>query len=214
VRLYLSSYRLGDHPEHLSALTGDSGKRAAVIANAVDDAPPEVRRISVERELADLAGLGFATAELDLRDYFGEERRLRGDLAGVDLAWLRGGNTFMLRYALRHSGGDDIFRDLLSRDSLVYAGYSAGCCVLSPSLRGLEIVDDADAVTRVYGSAPIWEGLGVLAEAFVPHYQTPGHPESAAIGQVAELYEAEGVPHRTLRDGQALVISDQGSVLV
>src|SRR6202020_120476 len=141
MRLYLSSYRLGDHPEHLIALTGGSQGRAAVIANAMDDMPLDVRRASVERELADLAGLGFTPAELDLRDYFDDEQGLRGELDGVSLAWLRGGNTFMLRYALHRSGGDDVFPDLIRRDTLVYGGYSAGCCVLSPSLRGLELVD-------------------------------------------------------------------------
>ena len=63
------------------------------------------------------------------------------------MAWLRGGNTFMLRYALYRCGADAMLRELLAADALVYAGYSAGACVLSPSLRRLELVDDADAVT-------------------------------------------------------------------
>ncbi len=106
MRLYLSSYRLGDHPEYLAALVGESGRRAVVIANALDDAPADLRRDGVESELSDLAKLGFHAAELDLRDYFGHERRLRRDLTGAGLAWLRGGNVFTLRYALFRSGGD------------------------------------------------------------------------------------------------------------
>jgi dipeptidase E len=101
-------------------------------------------------------------AELDLRGYFGQEQRLRGDLAGVALAWLRGGSVFMLRFALFRSAGDVVFRDLLAADALVYAGYSAGACVLSSTLRGLELVDDAGAVMRVYGSEPVWDGLALL----------------------------------------------------
>jgi len=68
-----------------------------VIANAMDDAPPEVRRAGVELGLAALADLGVDAAELDLRDYFGQKQRLRRNLAGACLAWLRGGNVFMLR---------------------------------------------------------------------------------------------------------------------
>ena len=84
---------------------------------------------------------------------------------------------FMLRYALRRArGGDAAFGDLLAEDALVYAGYSAGACVLSPSLCGLEAVDDADAVARIYGAEPVWDGLALLGEAFVPHYRSPGHP--------------------------------------
>jgi len=126
VRLYLSSFRTGDHPEHLVALIGRDGRRSVVIANAMDDAPPDVRRAGVDRELAALADLGVSAAELDLRDYADQQGRLRQDLAGVCLAWLRGGNTFMLRYALLRSGADDLFRELLAADALVYAGYSAG----------------------------------------------------------------------------------------
>jgi dipeptidase E len=205
--LYLSSYRIGDHPEHLVALAGGDGRRRVVIANAMDDAPSDVRRASVEWELAALADLGLGAAELDLRDYFSHPQRLRQELAGVGLAWLRGGNTFMLRYALDRSGADTVFGALLAADALVYAGYSAGGCVLSPSLRGLELVDDADAVTRAYGSPPPWDGLAVLGEAFVPHYRSPGHPETAAIERVVTRYRAEGIAFRTLHDGQALLVN-------
>jgi hypothetical protein len=111
VRLYLSSFRMGDHPEHLVALTGGDSRRRVVIANAMDDAPPQVRRAGVELELAALAGLGLDAVELDLCGYFGQEQRLRRDLAGVSMAWLRGGNVFMLRYALYRSGADAMFRD-------------------------------------------------------------------------------------------------------
>jgi dipeptidase E len=214
VRLYLSSFRLGDHPEHLVALAGADTRRRVVIANAMDDAPPEVRRAGVELELAALAGLGLDAAELDLRDYFGQPRRLRDDLAGVSLAWLRGGNVFMLRYALHRSGADAAFLALLAADALVYAGYSAGPCVLSPTLRGLELVDDAGAVTRIYGSPPVWDGLAVLGEAFVPHYRTPGHPETTFIDRVVARYQAEGIAYRTLQDGQAMIVNGTERLIV
>jgi dipeptidase E len=205
---------MGDHPEHLLALAGEDRRRVLVIANAMDDAPPDARRAGVERELAALADLGLDAVELDLRGYFGQLRRLHRDLAGICVAWLRGGNVFMLRYALHRSGADTLFRNLLAADALVYAGYSAGPCVLSPSLRGLELVDDAEAVMRTYGSPPVWDGLGLLREAFVPHYHSPGHPETAAMERVVARYRAEGVAYRTLRDGQALVINGPGTVIV
>jgi dipeptidase E len=205
---------MGGHPEHLAALVGGDGRGAVAIANALDDAPADVRRSGLERELAALADLGFDAAELDLRDYFGQERRLRRDLAGAALAWVRGGNVFMLRYALSRSAGDVVLRDLLAADALVYAGYSAGPCVLSPSLRGLEAVDDAGAVMRIYGSEPVWDGLALLTEAFVPHYQSPGHPETAAADLVVARYQAAGIGCRPLRDGQALVINGPDTKIV
>jgi dipeptidase E len=205
---------MGDHPEHLVSLVGADGRRSVVIANAMDDAPPDLRRASVELESAALADLGLDAAELDLRDYFGQQQRLRQDLSGVTMAWLRGGNTFMLRYALYRSGADTVFRELLAANALVYAGYSAGACVLSPSLRGLELVDDADAVTRAYGSPPLWDGLALLHEAFVPHYRSPGHPETAAIERVVTRYRAEGTAYRALHDGQAVLVNGPETKIV
>lgn len=111
---------MGDHPEHLTALIGEDSRRAVVIANALDDAPADVHRAGVERELAALADLGIDAIELDLRDFFGQEQRVRRDLGEVSLAWLRGGNVFMLRYALRCSGADTVFGHLLAADALVY----------------------------------------------------------------------------------------------
>jgi dipeptidase E len=166
-----------------------------------------MRTAGVELELAALADLGFDAVELDLRDYFAQQQRLRHELAGVSMAWLRGGNVFMLRSALYRSGGDVVFDELLATDALVYAGYSAGPCVLSPSLRNLELVDDVDAVTRTYGSRPVWDGLALLNEAFVPHYRSPGHPETAAIELVVARYRAEGIAYRSLHDGQVLLVN-------
>ena len=57
--------------------------------------------------------------------------------------------------------------ELIRTERLVYAGYSAGPCVLAPSLRGLELCDDAGAVD----GEVIWDGLGVLDHAIAPAYR-------------------------------------------
>ncbi len=212
MRMYLSSFRMGDRPERLVELL-DAPGRAAVIANAIDGAPDEVRREGVERELGALAELGVDAVELDLRDYFGGRERLAAELLRQRLVWVRGGNTFMLRHALAASGADELLTDLLAQDALVYAGYSAGCCVLAPSLRGLELVDEPEAVAATYGVPAIWDGLGLLEYAFVPHGDSPGHPETEACGRLAEHYREGGVPHWALRDGQALVLDGDAVTL-
>jgi dipeptidase E len=212
VRLYLSSFRLGDHPEHLLRLAGD-GARAAVVANSIDGAPADIRREGVARELDDLTGLGLRPHELDLRELAGPDA-VEAALDGVDAVWVRGGNTFVLRVALARSGADAVLADAIRRDALVYAGYSAGGCVLAPSLRGLELVDPVEDVGRVWpGAGVVWEGLGVLDRAFVPHWSSPGHPETELIDDVVALYDADGTPYRKLRDGQVLV-ADGDSVTV
>lgn len=205
MRMYLSSFRMGDHPERLVELLDAPGP-AAVIGNAIDGASDDVRREGVEHELEALAGLGLEAEELDLRDYFAARERLAAALPRYPLVWVRGGNTFMLRHALAASGADEILAGLLAQDAVVYAGYSAGCCVLAPSLRGLELVDEPEAVVETYGVPPIWDGLGLLEYAFVPHVDSPGHPETDACGRLAEHYRSTGVAHRTLRDGEAIVV--------
>lgn len=172
----------------------------------MDAAPADLREEGVQRELLALRGLGFAAEELDLRDYFLDGFRLATDLRPYDVVWLRGGNVFMLRYALARSSADVELSRLLQKDAVVYSGYSAGPCVLAPSLRGLETVDNPDVVPEVYGDPPIWDGLGVLDYVIVPHVDSPDHPESDGLGLVADLYRSTGVSHRTLRDGEVLVI--------
>lgn len=212
MRLYLSSFRTGDHPERLVQLVRGGG-RTLVVANAMDGAPDDVRSTAVQLELDSLAALGLPGTELDLREH-DDQARLRAALADVEMLWVRGGNVFTLRHAMRVSGLDVLLPGLLEEDALVYAGYSAGPCVLAPSLVGLELCDDADEVRRLYDAEPQFDGLGVLDAALVPHVDSDGHPESELLGEVARRYAAAGVPHRTLRDGQALVVKGDRTELV
>ena len=191
MRLYLSSFRLGDHPDRLLTLLHQpAGCDVAVIANAVDALSGAERSAAVRQEAGALVGLGLRPSDI------------AAELRRFPLVWLRGGNVFMLRHALARSGADAVLVDLLSRDALVYAGYSAGACVLAPSLHGLEHCDDPGVVP-----GPVdWDGLGVLDRALVPHIDSPDHPESKVLGEVAAAYRAADVPYLALRDGQALVI--------
>ena len=73
MRLYLSSYRTGDRAGSLLALLG-SGKRTAVVSNALDNISPTARAIyrdEVYDPHLELRALGLDTEELDLRRFFG-----------------------------------------------------------------------------------------------------------------------------------------------
>ncbi|HEY7485850.1 MAG TPA: Type 1 glutamine amidotransferase-like domain-containing protein [Streptosporangiaceae bacterium] len=209
MRLYLSSFRLGNHPERMLALLREQPIRGevAVIANAMDAQTEDERSAGVQREADALASLGLRPTEVDLRRSFDRPAdAVAAALARFPLIWVRGGNVFMLRYAMARSGADLALTTLLRRDAVVYAGYSAGACVLAPSLGGLEQCDDPQVVPAAYGDPPIWDGLGLLDYALVPHVDSPGHPETEILSTVAARYRAEGVAHRPLRDGQALVV--------
>jgi dipeptidase E len=208
MRLYLSSFRIGGCPDELLRLCG-SGRRAAIIANGMDAQDAASRAAGVALEIRALGRLGFACTELDLRAFFRAcPGALAAELERSDVVWVRGGNVFVLRYALAASGADANLVRLLASDALVYAGYSAGPCVLGPSLRGLDAVDPPGQATEAYGGEPIFAGLCVLPYAIVPHVDSPGHPATIPLGEVATRYRIEGVPHRSLRDGDVLVVED------
>jgi dipeptidase E len=207
MKLYLSSFRLGDHPERLVALLPASA-RIAVICNSIDTEDPSVRREKVAAEVTWLTELGLRPEELDLRAYAvpptasGSADDLADELAQYDGVWVRGGNVFVLRVAMARSGADTILPALIRSEALVYAGYSAGACVLAPSLRGLELCDDLSSVD----GEVIWDGLGVLDQAIVPHLNSPGHPETELVENVRAQYERDGTPYLAMHDGQTLVI--------
>jgi dipeptidase E len=195
MRLYLSSFRTGAHSEQLLRLLA-CGRRTALIPNALDGLPADVREAGLERDLKDLHEIDLDVTITDLRQPHAAE-----SLADFDLLWVRGGNVFMLRRVLADSGSDAVLVDLLRSDAVIYGGYSAGACVLAPDLRGLELVDDPGVV-----ATPITTGLGLIDRPFVPHVRSPGHPETAACDAESAAYTAAGQPHWALRDGEVLLI--------
>ena len=208
MKMYLSSFRLGDHPQQFVNLVG-SNKRVAVIANSIDfGGDTDRRKTGVQREIDDLTKLGFEPEELDLRNYFGKPQDLEKKLSEYGALWVRGGNTFILRRAFKESGMDQWLIRQKDNKELVYAGYSAGVCVLSPTLKGLELVDDPNIVSQGYPKETIWDGLGLINFAFAPHFESPGHPETEAVSKEVEYYKKAGVEYRALHDGETIVIDN------
>lgn len=210
MRLYLSSYRIGDRAGSLLAMLGD-GKRAAIIENALDNVSATARdlyRTDVYNPAAELASLGISAEPLDLRDYFGRVEALRTHLGQFDLVWVTGGNAFVLRRAMQLSGFDDIIVDLLDADTIVYGGFSAGAVVAAPSLEGIHLIDDPSELPAGYSGELVWDGLGLIDHAIVPHYRSP-HPETHAAERAARHLSARGLRYRALRDGEVIVWTEE-----
>jgi len=212
MRLYLSSYKLGDKPETMLPLISDN-KRTAVIANAQDSKSADSRAERMQQEIDSLAALGLQPEELDLRDYFGKTADLSEVLKDFGYIWVRGGNVFLLRKAYKQSGFDNLIVELLRADKVAYGGSSAGVCVLAPSLRGIELVDPKDEVAEGYDQKVVWDGLGILDYSVAPHYRSD-HPESEDIEKCVEYFKANNIPYKTLRDGEAIVVNgDQEDIV-
>jgi len=204
MKLYLSSYRLGNNPEKLIKLVSGN-KKVAVIANAMDFLDGLERNKCIEQEINDLTKLGLIAEDLDLRDYFNKKNKLKNKLDTYGAVWVRGGNTFILRRAMSQSGLDKLLKEKNHDPDFVYAGYSAGVCVLSPSLHGLELVDNSIRIPERYLSETIWDGLDIVKFSFAPHYRSD-HPESKAVDKEVEYFIKHKIPFKTLRDGEVLVI--------
>ena len=205
MRLFLSSYGLGNKPEELLLLVG-SNKRVAVIANALDAKTPEARAERLHREIAALSVLGLRPQELDLRQYFGKPDELKEAVKSFGLVWVRGGNAFLLRRAFKQSGFDSSLTVLLENDQIAYGGYSAGVCMLTPSLHGVELVDPKDDVADGYEQEVIWDGLGVLGYTVAPQYRSD-HPESDDVNRYVEYCLDNHILFKALRDGEAIIIN-------
>jgi dipeptidase E len=204
MKLYLSSYNLGDNPEQLIDLIGIN-KKIAVIANASDLKTIEEREEKVKEEFDHLIEIGLLPEELDLRKYFGKQKDLEKKLNEFKTVWVKGGNTFVLRRAMAQSGFDKLIKEKVNDSDFVYAGYSAGSCVVTPTLKGLEIVDDPITVPAGYSPKIIWAGLGFVDYSIAPHYKS-NHPESAMVDETVKYFVEHKMPHKTLRDGEVITV--------
>lgn len=206
MKLYLSSYKIGDNPQLLAGLIGNN-KKIAIIPNALDVYTDLIRReASIQREKDCLIQIGLEPEELDLRKYFNKPKDLKNKINEYGSVWVLGGNTFNLRRAYKESGFDIWLQQQKNNKDFVYAGYSAGVCVLSPSLKGLETVDDPVLVGDGYPKDTIWKGLNLIDFAFAPHYKSPGHPETEMVDKEVEHYEKVGVKYKTLHDGEVIIM--------
>ncbi|HSX28853.1 MAG TPA: Type 1 glutamine amidotransferase-like domain-containing protein [Candidatus Saccharimonadales bacterium] len=204
MKLYLSSYFLGNDPAKFAELFG-ANKKVAIIMNAADTFGPAKRPDYLKKGIASLSELGLEGEDLDLRDYFNDHTGLAAKLQQYGGVWVVGGNSFTLRRALRQSGFDQIAPDLVRSDSLVYGGFSAGAVVAGKTLEGIELVDNPEQLPEGYEPKVVWEGLGLYEKSIAPHYKSD-HPESAAIDKVVDYFEEKNMPHIALHDGEAIVV--------
>lgn len=208
MRLYLSSHKIGDSAGALLAMLGTTtGTRAAVISNGFDGASTAARdiyRAEVFNPHNILASLGIEAESLDLRAYFGDGAALRRRLENFDLVWVMGGNSFVLRRAMKQSRFDQVIEELLEADRIVYGGDGAGAIVAGPTLRGMELLDDPWEVPENYEESLVWSGLRLTGFTIVPHFRS-NHPESAAAEKLVNYLRARRLPYRALSDGEVVV---------
>lgn len=154
-----------------------SNASVGVSANAFDMEAEAERREWLRQEMRALSGAGLSPVELDLRDYYADQAALVERIDRLDMLWATGGNVFVLRKALKRSRLDELLLSRLRDDLLAYGGCSAGACVCGPTLRGIDLIDDAHAA-----GTPIFDGLGLVDYSIAPHAGQTARSESRSVG--------------------------------
>ncbi len=207
MKFYLSSYKLGNEIEKLKAMISLSNKRTAYISNALDLSDDlERRKQSEQADIDQLNMVGLSDIEkIDLRDYFSKKDELEKKISGFDVIWVRGGNCFVLRQAMKLSGFDEILKDLFKKEGIIYGGYSAGVCVLAPTLKGIDLIDDPKVNPYTNQEEIIWDGVDLLDYTILPHYKSD-HFESEKVDEAVEYMKNNKIPFKPLRDGEVIII--------
>ncbi len=206
MKFYLSSFKFGNEIDKLKLMMPENNK-IGYIPNAIDaiKGDKELLLKHYDEQISQLNDLGFVAELLDLKDYFNKEEELRIKLKGLGAVWVQGGNTFVLRQAMKLSGFDILFNEIKKRDDFLYGGYSAGICVLSKSLKALHIVDKPNEFPYSEIKETLWDGLGFFNEIILPHYNSD-HPESKDIDKTITYCTENNELFLALRDGEVIII--------
>lgn len=205
MKLYLSSYGLCSKPNAFKELFG-CALNVAIVRNALDFSNDKERLDQgARREIQEVKSLGLEPSLLDLRNFFNKSISLEREMSKFGGVWVVGGNSFILRKAMKYSGFDEYLKKMVGNPNFVYGGYSAGACVLAPTLKGIHLVDHPEIVPAGYQEDENIDGLGIIDFCIAPHYKS-NHPESELMQKVIEYFIENKMPFIALKDGESLII--------
>lgn len=203
MKLYLSSYKLGNNIDELKSWIDKNGNKIVLIPNSRDVFEDGERlRNGINKDVEMLREVGFDVEVISLKKYFENPKQLEEDFSKYNAFFAIGGNSFALRKAMELSGFDEFLRKQVDNPNFLYSGYSAGICVLSPNLLGLNLVDEP---VNPYNDDDVsYKGIGLLDYVPVPHYKSD-HPESHLIDDVVKYMVDNNIKYLPLRDGEVIV---------
>lgn len=203
--LYLSSFKIGNKPNLLKNwIKKYNNDKILLIVNARDSDPQNDNKINIiNSDCKALEELGFKVTILDLKHYFYKEHLLYNYIQKNNFKafFTIGGNVFTLRLAMKLSGFDKFLNKVSKENGYLYAGYSAGICVLGPKLNGFEIVVPK---TNPYNCDKITnDGLGLIKYVIAPHYKSR-HKSTNLIDELVTYFEDNNIKYKVLRDGEVI----------
>jgi len=206
--MYLSSYKLGDKTDELKKQIEKGDNKICLVINSRDQWEGNERYLDgIKRDTDDIESLGFKVTRLDLRKFFGKEKELREFMKSYNAVYVIGGNTFVLRRAMKFSGFDKFIKSKVRDKDFLYIGYSAGICVLSKDLRGLAPCDEPE-VDPYNSGEPIYKGIGLIDYLPLPHYKSENprtKGEAVLIDKCLEYCEKHSIKYKTICDGDVIL---------
>ncbi len=204
MKKYLSSFRIWDHWDKLLEMFWNNNK-VAYICSALDHCKKEERDSYMQNDLDSLNSLWLNAEALDLRDFFWKSNNLCKKIKDYDWVFVSWWNTFILAQAYKLSWFWKLMQEYeIQGHNFVYAWYSAWVCILSPSLKWLDIVDDPNIHPYKELQETIWEWLSIIPYTFSPHYDSD-HPESADIEKEIQYCIDNKILFKALRDWEVLI---------
>jgi dipeptidase E len=207
MKLFLASLAINDQQAiELAKLVGKEQKdiKLALIENAADGEEGPKEWVAQNREM--IQGHAFEVEIIDLNQYRGSADELKAKLAGKDVIWCGGGNTYYLRWLLKDVGADKVISELVQQGK-VYGGGSAGAIVAGPTLKHFEAADDIDAAPEL-----IMEGLRFTDSVVVPHMDNAKF--AAIIHGINYKLKTDGYKTVPLGDMQTLIVDGDAQRVV
>lgn len=203
MKLYLSSYKIGNKVDELEKWINEHGNKICLIPNSRDIYPESERKEKgIQEDVEELTKIGFEVTVISLKDYFNHKEELIKVLEKFRAFYVIGGNVFALRQAMYLSGFDEYLKTIENDPNYLYAGYSAGICVLAKDMHGLDICDDPNI--NPYGIETMWSGLGYFDYIFLPHYKS-NHKETELIDASVDYCNQHNIKYKTLSDGDVII---------
>lgn len=203
MELYISSYKLGNKTNFIKKWIKEHNcNNILLITNARDTyVQDDIEKNRILEDIHMLEYCGFNVEILNLKKYFGNAKALEEKVKKYIVFCVIGGNVFALRKAMELSGFDN-FLIKNKNSNMLYIGYSAGSCVLSSNLRGLELI--VSPVNPYNSDYVNYDGLGFIEKTIVPHYKSK-HKSSKQIDSVIEYLEKNHLSYIALQDGDVII---------
>jgi peptidase E len=183
----------------LKAAVPDIGSEVVFIANAADPYPAPHYWVDADREA--FISFGFTLHEVDMRT--ARETDFATSLRSASVIHMCGGSVYYLMSLIRDSRCEDLIRDTVLKNGVIYTGTSAGSMVVSANLKPYSHYEEERSfVERV----PDHRGLGFIDFGIIPHCNNSDFAKDhkSIIDQAP--FDAEALLF--LQDSQALFIDD------